>query len=85
MNTLFKSGVVLPPGVVMTTSAEPAARGGAVQVILVELFTVIPVAFTPPKVTEVAPVKLVPVIVTFVPPNVEPEAGETEEIVGGVI
>ena len=39
-------------------------------------------AFTPPKVT-VAPVRLVPVIVTLVPPNVEPEAGETEEIVGG--
>ena len=53
--------------------------------IVVSVSTLKLVAFTPPKVTEVAPVKLVPVIVTFVPPNVEPEAGETEEIVGGVI
>ena len=82
MNTLFESGVVTPPGVVTTTLAEPAPRGGAVQVILVELFTVIPVAFTPPKVTDVAPVKLVPVIITLMPPN-GPEEGVTPEIVGG--
>ena len=55
------------------------------QVILVEETIEIVEASTPPNLTEVAPeTKPVPVIVTFVPPNVEPETGETEEIVGEV-
>ena len=52
-------------------------------VTLVEETTTTLVAATPPTVTLVAPVKLVPVIVIAVPPAVEPEVGETEEIVGG--
>ena len=75
--------VTLPPGVVTITSAEPATRGGAVQMILFKVAETF-VAFTPPKVTDVAPViKLVPDIVTLVPPNVEPEPGEIFVIVGG--
>jgi len=52
-------------------------------VMLVDETTTTLVAATPPTVTLVAPVKLVPVIVIAVPPAVEPVAGETEEIVGG--
>ncbi len=33
-------------------------------------------AFVPPKRTAVAPVKLVPVIVTVVPPVVDPDVGD---------
>ena len=52
-------------------------------VMLVGETTTTLVAATPPTVTLVAPVKLVPVIVIVVPPAVEPLAGETDEIVGG--
>jgi hypothetical protein len=44
-------------------------------VIVVALLTVNVVAAVPPKVTEVAPVKPVPVIVTTVPPAVGPMFG----------
>jgi hypothetical protein len=40
-------------------------------------------AATPPIVTEVAPVKFVPVMVTDVPPAVLPEAGVMDVTVGG--
>jgi hypothetical protein len=43
------------------------------------------VAANPPNVTEVAPVKCVPVIVTFVPPAVPPDDGEMLLITGGAI
>ena len=49
------------------------------------LFTVKPVAAVPPKFTLVAPVKLVPVMVTDVPPAVEPDVGEMLVTVGGAI
>ena len=47
--------------------------------------TLIGVAAFPLIVTEVAPVKFVPVIVTIVPPTVLPDDGETLVITGGVI
>jgi hypothetical protein len=54
-------------------------------VTLVAETTTTLVAATPPTVTLVAPVKLVPVIVIAVPPAVEPDVGDTDEIVvGGV-
>jgi hypothetical protein len=40
------------------------------------------VAATPPTVTLDAPVRFVPVIVIAVPPNVDPDVGETEDTVG---
>ena len=40
------------------------------------------VAAVPPKDTPVAPVRWVPVIVTTVPPAVEPDEGETPDTVG---
>jgi hypothetical protein len=51
--------------------------------MLVELTTTTLVAAAPPMVTPVAPVKPVPVIVTGVPPAVEPEVGEMDVTVGG--
>ena len=46
------------------------------------LFTVKLTAGVPPNDTPVAPVRFVPVIVTDVPPNVEPDAGDTLTRVG---
>ena len=43
------------------------------------------VAATPPNVTEVAPVKFVPVIVTLVPPVLIPDDGEISVMLAGVI
>ena len=60
----------------------PADSAGEVAVIWVEELTVKPVAAVEPKSTAVAPVKFVPVIVTEVEPEVEPEVGEMEVIVG---
>jgi len=51
-------------------------------VICVAEFTVKPVAAVPPKVTAVAPVKLVPVIVTTVPPAAGPLVGASDPSVG---
>jgi hypothetical protein len=51
-------------------------------VICVAEFTVKEEAGLPPKVTEVAPVKFVPVMVTESPPPVEPLIGLTPVIVG---
>ncbi len=65
----------LPPGVVTATSTAPAACAGVVAVMVVALTTVTLVAGTPPNVTAVAPVRLVPVMVTLVPPTVVPLVG----------
>jgi hypothetical protein len=50
---------------------------------MVVLFTTVKLAdAVPPKVTLVAPVRFVPVIVTVLPPESDPELGATEVIVG---
>ena len=56
------------------TSTLPVPAGET-AVIWVALLTVNEAAGLPPKLTAVAPVRLVPVIVTLVPPAVGPEAG----------
>ena len=61
--------------VVTLTSTTPVP-GGDVAVIWVAELTVKPVAAVAPNVTAVAPVKLVPVIVTVVPPVAGPRVGE---------
>ena len=43
------------------------------------------VAANPPNVTDVAPVKFVPVIVTLVPPVLIPDDGEMSVMLAGVI
>ena len=64
--------VPVPPVVVTATSLAPTVPAGVVAVMVVEFTTVILVADEPPMVTAVAPVKLVPEIVTLVPPVVTP-------------
>ena len=74
-----------PPPVVTIMPAAPALRTGVIQVIVVLFTTLREVADNPPNVTEVAPVKFLPVIVTFVPPAMPPDDGEMPVISGGVI
>ena len=87
MNSVFAAFV--PPGVVTRTLTAPGVPAGTVAgvvaVIDVALFTVMPVAGWPPKVTAVAPVKALPVIVTVVPPSVVPELGDTALTMGGAM
>lgn len=74
-----------PPVVTITPTAPAVARAGVIQVTVV-LFTMLrDVAATPPNVTDVAPVKDVPVIVTLVPPAVLPVNSEMPVIFGGVL
>ena len=60
----------------------PAAWDFVLATILVVPVTWKLVAAVVPNLTDVAPVKLVPVIVTVVPPSVEPLVGVKEVIVG---
>jgi len=78
VNELF----TVPPEPVSTTVTNPAAFAGVTTVTEVALTLEIEVPAVPPKVTDDVPVKLVPVIVTVVPPDVEPVSGDTEVIVG---
>ncbi len=71
--------VVVPPGVVTWTLTTPGTFAGIVTVICVSLLSVKHGAdghgvrsFDPTR-TSVAPVKLVPVSVTLVPPSVDPD------------
>ena len=73
-----------PPPVVTKTLAVPAVPAGVTQVRVVALVTTTSVAAVPPMVTPVAPVRLVPVMVTLVPPAVLPEVGEMDVTVGAL-
>jgi hypothetical protein len=74
-----------PPVITITPTAPTVARAGVIHVIVV-LFTMLrEVAAIPPNVTEVAPVKEVPVMVTLVPPAVLPVNCEIPVIFGGAI
>ncbi len=72
----------MPPAAVTLISTVPAEPAGDVAMIWVAELTVKPVAAVAPKFTAVAPVKLVPVIITVVPPDVGPEVGEMDVTVG---
>jgi hypothetical protein len=74
------ASVAMPPGVV--TDTFPDAPFAITAVILVADTTVNEVAAVPPKLTAVAPVKLVPVRVTVV--RVDAFVGVNEAIVGMV-
>ena len=73
---------LVPPGVVTVMSTAPALPAGDVAVIEVALLTVNDVAAMAPNFTAVAPVRLVPVIVTDVLPSVVPEVGLIDVTVG---
>ena len=74
-----------PPVVIIMPTAPALVRAGVIQVIVVLFTTLREVAAKPSNVTDVAPVKFVPVIVTFVPPSVLPDVDEISVIFGGVI
>jgi hypothetical protein len=82
VNPPAKVALGLTP-VATTTSFPPAVPDGVVQVIEVEETTTTDVHEIPPMVTVAPVMKLVPVIVTEVPPAVEPEVGEILVTVGG--
>jgi hypothetical protein len=69
-------------GVVTVTSTVPEDPAGDTAVTVVEDVTLNDVAATEPNLTAVAPVKLVPVTVSEVPPAVEPVLGLNDETVG---
>jgi len=71
----------VPLGLVTVTSTVPVPAG-EVAVIEVAELTVKLVALIAPNFTAVAPVKLVPVRVTVVPPAVGPDVGEIALTVG---
>lgn len=72
--------LVAVPFAVITVITPLLVPAGATAVIEVSLFTVKLAAFTPLNFTAVAPVKLVPVIVTLLP--TKPVAGLNEAMVG---
>ena len=74
-----------PPVVTIMPTAPAVVRAGVIKVIVVLFTTLREVAANPPNVTDVAPVKFVPVIVALVPPAVLPDDGEMLVIFGGVI
>ena len=74
-----------PPVVTIMPTAPAVVHAGVIQVIVLLFTTLIEVADNPPNVTDVAPVKNVPVIVTLAPPSVLPVNCEMLVIFGGVI
>ena len=75
-----------PPSVVTIMPTAPSlSTAGVIQVIVVLFTTLREVALIPPNVTEVAPVKFVPVIVALGPPVLTPDDGEMSVMLAGVI
>ena len=72
----------LPPKAVTVTSTRTKGMRGSGGGDGGALTTTMAVAAVPPKVTLVAPVKPVPVMVTAVPPAIGPPTGETLVTVG---
>ena len=74
-----------PSSVVTIMPTAPALRAGVIQVIVLLFTTLKDVTLIPSNVTDVAPVKFVPVIVTLVPPVVLPDDGEMSVMLAGII
>ena len=75
----------LCPLTVTVTVTAPALPAGVVAVMVVLFTTTTLVAAVPPNVTVAPAAKFVPVIVTAVPPDVDPLFGETLLTVGGTM
>jgi hypothetical protein len=71
------------PFTVTVTVTAPALPAGVVAVIVVLFTTTTLVAAAPPKATVAPEAKFVPVIVTAIPPAVDPLFGDTLLTVGG--
>jgi hypothetical protein len=76
---------LVPPVVVTVTLTVPADSAGEVATIDVDELTVTAVAVTVPNITVAPEAKLVPVMVTEVPPVVGPEVGLMPVTVGNAI
>jgi len=73
----------VPPSFWMVTSTEPVFPDGVIAEIIVALsITTLAAALVPKRTAELA-AKLVPMIVTRVPPPADPEAGVIDRMVGG--
>ena len=72
---------LVPPGVVTVTFTVPVPLGARAVSVVALLTANVVAGFPAPKSTTVAPVKLVPVMVTKVP--LGPELGLTPVTVGG--
>jgi len=72
----------VPAAVVTVTSTNPAGPAGLMAVICVPDTTLNDDAAALPKLTAVASVKPVPVIVTSAPPSVVPVSGDTPVTAG---
>lgn len=81
MNWSAADVALVPPTVVTRTSTVPVPAGD-VAVIWVALSTVKPVAGVAPNTTALTPERLVPVIVTDVPPAAGPLVGAIDVTVG---
>ena len=79
----FVSVALNPSGLVTTTFTTPATCAGAFAVIKLLLTTLTLVAAALSNLIVVPATNLLPLILTAVPPAVEPEFGETELIDGG--
>src|SRR5712692_11615316 len=73
---------LIPPGPLTVMSTVPVEWAGLTAEIFQSVSTVKLVALTVPNFTAVAPVNVAPVMVTVVPPSVEPERGVTAVRVG---
>ena len=74
--------MTVPPGVVILMATVPAAWALVLALMVVAPVTVNVVAVVVPNLTAVAPVKLVPVMVTVVPPAMGPAVGVKLVMVG---
>ena len=74
-----------PPVVTITPTVPPVVRAGVTHVIEVLLTMLKEVADNPSNVTDVAPIKFVPVMVTIVPPTLDTEDGVMLLMLGGKI
>jgi hypothetical protein len=84
VNAVIEEIPEVPPGEVTVTYVLPAISAGEYATIDVGEFTVKLAAGDEPNMTDVVPVKPVPVTVTKVPPEVPPVLGEILVIVGPV-
>ena len=75
--------MAVPAGVVTEIFTVPATWALVTALMVVALVTVNVEAVVEPNMTEVAARKLVPVMVTVVPPPAGPAVGTKEAIVGG--
>ena len=76
------AGAESPTGACTITSTGPSAWAGLATVIVVSFTTLNPTPGVPPKVTPVAPVNPLPVMVTGVPPVTGPLVGAREVMAG---